>query len=125
MCFAEAVPAPHATAEASRYATVPFRGNFAGRLSLEIDTHAAQALTSALLGLRLGETPAEPYIHDALCELGTAICGCWLSALDPSACLQLGNAELSDFGAESALRPELRLDFQLDCGHLAVSIRLD
>jgi hypothetical protein len=126
MCFAEALRAPQAPAEPSKRATVPFLGSLAGCLDIEIGAHAAQALTSALLGLRPGETPAEPYVHDALCELGVVICGRWLSTLDPSACLRLGNGEITGISAESdALSPELRLDFQLEYGHLAVSLRLD
>lgn len=126
MCFAEAIPAPHAVTETSKRATVPFRGSFAGRLNFEVGREAAEALTSAALGLHPGETPAETYVKDALCELGTVICGCWLSTLDSSACLQLGNPELTETAARNSTEtPALRLDFQLDCGHLAVCVQLD
>ncbi|MGH9582457.1 MAG: hypothetical protein ACRD4O_05930, partial [Bryobacteraceae bacterium] len=81
-------------------------------------------LTSALLGLQAGETPAEIYVDDTMCELGTVICGRFLSSLDPSAPLHLEHAQLAA-AKKGATPPDLRLGFQIDDGTIAVSLQLD
>lgn len=120
MCFAEAVPAAFSPG-LGKTALVSFRAGFAGSLDLDIAPAAAQALATALLGSPAEETPPHAYIDDTICELGTVICGHFLSALDPTAALQLERARLVP--QQSTAPADLRLGFQLEQGPLAVSLR--
>lgn len=121
MCFAEAVPAAFSSRLGKRI-LVSFRAGFAGSLDFDVAPAAARALATALLGSPVEEIPPCAYIDDTICELGTVICGHFLSALDPTAALQLEPARLVQ--QESTAPADLRLGFQLEQGPLAVSLRL-
>jgi hypothetical protein len=125
MCFAEATPVPGLSHGSSKRARIPFRGSLSGKLELDVSTSAVPALTSAFLGLQPSEIPSDRDAHDLICELGTVVCGRFLSALDCGATLEIGEAQLCDLPSGAPASSELQQCFQLDCGHLAVSVQLD
>lgn len=121
MCFAEAFRATISVALPMRV-QIPFRAGFTGTLDLAVTPTAARWLAAAVLGSPPGEIPPEPYVDDTVCELGTVICGHFLSSLDPYSALELQRARLlSEVPTSSA---GLHLGFQLEQGELAVSLRL-
>ena len=125
MCFAEATPVGGLPLGASKRASIPFRGSIAGKLALDVSTSAVAVLTSAFLGLQPSELPSDCDAHDLICELGTVVCGRFLSALDCGARLEIGEAQLCDLPSGDPASGGVQQCFQLDCGHLAVSLQLD
>jgi len=125
MCFAEATPSAGLSLGSGKRASIPFRGGISGKLELDVSTSAVPGLTSAFLGLRPSEAPSERDAHDLICELGTVVCGRFLSALDSGATLEIGEAQLCDLPSGAPASSGVQHCFQLDCGHLAVSLQLD
>lgn len=137
MCFAEVAPSELAASEqpwakAETIVTaVNFYGSRSGRLQLEVSSSAAWSLRKAFLGTK-EQDEAAGEAGELVGELGTMICGRFLSAVDPLSTLSLSTPETC---APAVREPELvrvkktgaglRQGFLLDSGHLTASVEFD
>ena len=124
MCFAEVAPTDETWQKAETIVTaVNFYGSRSGRLELEVSSSAAWSLRDAFLGEPqpgLDKGSADQVIG----ELGTMICGRFLSAVDPLSELTLATPRKSAVAPGKAPQ-QLRQAFSVDSGHLTASIEFD
>ncbi len=124
MCFSEVAPTEQAWENADTIVTaVNFYGSRSGRLKLEVSSSAAWSLRDAFLGKREQEEAGDGSAGDVVGELGTMICGRFLSAVDPLANMSLGTPRKGHAGEPAA--QGLRQGFVLDSGHLTASVQFD
>ncbi len=128
MCFSEVAPTEELWQNADTIVTaVNFYGSRTGRLQLEISSSAAWSLRDAFLGTAQQENAADETAGQVVEELGTMICGRFLSAVDPLSEMSLARPELSKQPVAPANNglPSLRQGFLLDGGHLTASVEFD
>ncbi len=128
MCFSEVAPTDELWQNADTIVTaVNFYGSRTGRLQLEVSSSAAWSLRDAFLGTAEQENAADETAGQVVEELGTMICGRFLSAVDPLSDMTLGRPELRKQAAAPANNavPSLRQGFLLESGHLTASVEFD
>lgn len=129
MCFSEVALTEETWEKAETIVTaVNFYGSRSGRLKLEVSSSAAWSLRDAFLG---DPRPQDGAVDEAagqvVGELGTMICGRFLSSVDPLSSVTLGMPELErpvEKQAEGELAA-VRQNFVLDSGHLRASVEFD
>lgn len=127
MCFSEVAPTNEAWQKADTIVTaVNFYGSRTGRLQLEVSSSAAWTLREAFLGTSEPENGVNGTAGEVIGELGTMICGRFLSAVDPLSNLTMATPELSvePVPVKSAVQT-VRQQFQLESGHLTASVEFD
>ncbi len=124
MCFSEVALTEHSWENADTIVTaVNFYGSRTGRLQLAVSSSAAWSLRDAFLGKRDEETAPDESAGDLVNELGTMICGRFLSSVDPLAKMSI-EAPQQGKTYGSALQ-DITQDFVLDAGHLTASVQFD
>ncbi len=128
MCFSEVAPTDESWQNNAEtiVTAVNFYGSRSGRLQLEVSSSAAWSLRDAFLGeceQRRGKGSAGQMVE----ELGTMICGRFLSSVDPLSQMSL---RASGIGQQSAASGDtapkrVRQGFLLDSGHLTASVEFD
>lgn len=127
MCFSEVAPTEETWQNADTIVTaVNFYGSRSGRLQLEVSSSAAWSLRDAFLGSREARD-AQEEAGQMVGELGTMICGRFLSSVDPLSKMTLATPELElqpvRTGGKSAKL--VRQGFVLEAGHLTASVEFD
>ena len=121
MCFSEVAAADERLAGADTIVTtVNFYGSRTGRLKLEVSSSAAWSLTDAFLG---DPEPAADAPEALVSELGTMICGRFLSAVDPLGELSLTKAEVKQ--EMNRAGEQVWENFALESGQLSASVEFD
>ena len=124
MCFSEVAPTEQAWENADTIVTaVNFYGSRSGRLQLEVSSSAAWSLRDAFLGGREQDAEVDGSAGELVGELGTMICGRFLSSVDPLAKMSLAAPEMGNTG-EHAFE-DVRQGFLLNSGHLRASVQFD
>lgn len=127
MCFSEVAPTEETWQKADTIITaVNFYGSRTGRLKLEVSSSAAWSLRDAFLGAGEQDGGLEG-AGQVVGELGTIICGRFLSSVDPLSTMSLDTPEL---GQPVVVRVEkapqhVRQGFLLESGHLTASVEFD
>ncbi len=125
MCFAEARPVSETFAYDSVIATsVHFHGSLSGRLWLETSSDGAKWLALSFLGLCERDVASiSAAAEETVQELGSVICGRFLSLLDSSANLKIDRS-MKDFPEVNAAGLPWQT-FRADSGLLRVALQLD
>lgn len=125
MCFSEVAPTEEAWHNADTIVTaVNFYGSRSGRLQLEVSSSAAWSLRDAFLGTAQPAEHEDATAGQVVGELGTIICGRFLSAVDPLSTVTLAAPHRCTSGSnhnETETR-RVRQGFLLESGHLTASI---
>ena len=127
MCFSEVAPSESVWQKADVIVTaVNFYGSRTGRLKLEVSSSAAWSLRDAFLGSREPAENAEG-AGQMVGELGTMICGRFLSSVDPLSTMSLAAPEAVEPVAVRVQKApqQVRQGFLLDSGHLTASVEFD
>ena len=129
MCFSEVEPTDEIWSNSDTIVTaVNFYGSRTGRLKLEVSSSAAWSLRDAFLGCSDGEKRIESNAGELVDELGTMICGRFLSAVDPLSKINLAmpvKAERSELPAGALDNQQIWQGFVLDFGNLTTSVEFD
>ena len=132
MCFSEVAPSdaaagnePWATAD-TIVTAVNFYGSRTGRLQLEVSSSAAWSLRNAFLGTK-EQDEAAGQAGELVGELGTMICGRFLSAVDPLSSMTLAMPETRapELVPVKKAPQSVRQGFLLESGHLTASVEFD
>ena len=128
MCFSEVAATDETWQNADTIVTaVNFYGSRSGRLQLEVSSSAAWSLRDSFLGKPEQGQAAADSAGEVVAELGTMICGRFLSSVDPLSPLSLATPETSQCSV-SVLRDaprNVRQGFLLQAGHLTASVQFD
>jgi CheY-specific phosphatase CheX len=127
MCFSEVALTDESWEKADTIITaVNFYGSRSGRLQLEVSSSAAWSLRDAFLGTSEQDRGAEETAGQVVGELGTMICGRFLSSVDPLSKMSLATPEVGQQSVTGDKASQhVRQGFVLESGHLTASVEFD
>jgi hypothetical protein len=129
MCFSEVEPSDEIWLNSDTIVTaVNFYGSRTGRLKLEVGSSAAWSLRDAFVGDSQRDKSTEPSAGELVSELGTMICGRFLSAVDPLSKINMAAPQEAGHCGGPAGESEHRQVWQgflLDFGNLTASVEFD
>jgi hypothetical protein len=95
-------------------------------LHLEVSSSAAWSLRDAFLGTCEQERGAHDTTGQVVGELGTMICGRFLSSVDPLSTMSLATPEAGQqVATANKASKHVRQEFVLESGHLTASVEFD
>jgi hypothetical protein len=128
MCFSEVAPTEDSWQNVDTIVTaVNFYGSRSGRLQLEVSSSAAWSLRDAFLGTCDEDRGALDTTGQVVGELGTMICGRFLSSVDPLSTMNLATPQIGQQSRETDDKrsTQVRQRFVLESGHLTASVEFD